>query len=317
MGIFDFFKKNNNNKKSLVKQKINKEPLVVIKNGIKVKETKLYPDGTIESINDGKTCKNFNNVGVLEREYWREDGESSFIWNGSKISTILYYENGIVKQISTASPTGIFKFKNSETNAKVIQKFDKSGLRLSISFDDYTFNVDKNNKNQKDYGKFFETQKKEFSDKLVIIKSEYLSYFNNDIEEDNPLTEIEYNLRGQEYDGDDWSDYGENFGDTLLRYYVDSVNNDTGKDFSNIYMGNAEQEDTYEVEELENILKEDIRYFGDGGGLDMDKVINVKEILESVSGYLSDFNQSNSEEEGEEEESEIYEFLKQLKMTKP
>ena len=315
MGIFDFLK--NNNKKPLAKQKINKEPLVIIKDGIKVKETKFYPDDTIESINDGKTCKNFNKAGVLEREYWREDGESSFIWNGSKISSIHYYENGIVKQTSTASPTGIFKFKNFETNTKVVQKFDKNGLRLSISFDDYTFNVDKNNIIQKDHEKFFEKQKKEFSDKLVIIKSEYLSYFNNDTEEDNPLKEIEYNLRGQEYDGDDWYSYDENFGDTLLRYYVDTKNNDIGKDFSNIYMGNAEQEDTYEVEELENLLKEDIRYYGDDRGLDMDKVINVKEILESVSGYLSDFNQSNSEEEGEEKESEIYKFLKKLKTTKP
>ena len=315
MGIFDFFKNNNKEKMSFAKQKINKEPLVIFNDGIKVKETKFYPDGTIESINDGKTCKQFNEAGVLFREYWREDGESSFDWG--IINEILYDDNEIVKEISTASSTGRFKLKNFETNSKVIEKFDKNGLRLSISFDDYTFNVDKNNIIQKDHEKFFEKQKKEFSDKLVIIKSEYLSYFNNDTEEDNPLKEIEYNLRGQEYDGDDWYSYDENFGDTLLRYYVDTKNNDIGKDFSNIYIGNAEQEDTYEVEELENLLKKDIRYYGDDGGLDMDKVINVKEILESVSGYLSDFNQSNSEEEGEEKESEIYKFLKKLKTTKP
>ena len=101
MGIFDFFKNNNKEKMSFAKQKINKEPLVIFNDGIKVKETKFYPDGTIESINDGKTCKQFNEAGVLFREYWREDGESSFDWG--IINEILYDDNEIVKEISTAS----------------------------------------------------------------------------------------------------------------------------------------------------------------------------------------------------------------------
>tara|TARA_B100000427_G_scaffold125242_1_gene104116 strand:+ start:356 stop:1264 length:909 start_codon:yes stop_codon:yes gene_type:complete len=274
------------------------------------KETKYYPDGKIKEINDGKTCKIFYESGSLKEEYWNEDGTSSLDWDANVQSRICYYENGKIKEIITKSPTGMHYWGNSEanggTNGGIEQKFDENGLMTSISLSDYSFDFDKENRIVKNSNNI---PKAEIGLKLVIIKSEYLSFFDEDLDKNNPLVEIEYSIGHQEFD--DWDNewYNvEDFKDRFFRFYINSENNYVGTDFSNVDMEGIEQEDTYEVDELEFLLQQDIKEYGDS----LKNLLDIREIKDLVNRKLKEFNLMNSNKQEEENYNLVYEDLKRF-----
>tara|TARA_B110000027_G_C16100779_1_gene292925 strand:+ start:828 stop:1841 length:1014 start_codon:yes stop_codon:yes gene_type:complete len=277
-------------------KEVNKEPVMIYKDGEKIKETKFFPDGGM-SVQDFDSCKFFNASGVLEREYWREDGKSSFEWNGGLMSSREYNDNGILKKSSTHSPTGVFESFN--TNGSIDQYFDEKGLPVSISFANHTFFYDDNGSIINEFN---------FSDdgdlhKLVIVKSEYESYYIDDENEDNSLIEIEYILRWDEFEYGEWHNFDNNFGDIFLRFYFDDEKGISGTDFSKIRMASAFYEDSYEIDELDTLLQEDIRKYG------LTNCIDFKEIKKTVNESISRFNYLMSFEAGKKYNDKIVEFL--------